>query len=281
LTYRGSRAFRRIDSGKFFGRTIEAQRLSSLWLQNRLTFLSAHCAAAISTVADVHRMPAEALTSWLLTTFAGAGTSQEAIEGTARTAGQPNTVPRALEDRHLLRARGGLPVGTRRYYLVSDRLVEPIRHAQRDAPSGNDPDEYLQAAERALTTGDITLSARYAELAQLVAAEDNLILHGKARSLLGNLARGQNDLRRAEEHYRAALDLFEAAMEYAMVALILAAIGRTLIARGELDAGVEMLHAAVRRRPADMIIQTEFSAAVQELIWQLPHGNDRPGISPA
>jgi hypothetical protein len=243
--------------------------------------LSAHCAAAISTVADVHRVPAEALRSWLLTTFAGTGSSREAVEGTARTAGQPNTVPRALEDRHLLRAGGGLPAGTRSYHLVSDRLIEPIRHAQRDVPSGNDPDEYLQAAERALTMGDNTLAVRYAELAQLAAAEDNLILHGKARSLLGNLARAENDLRRAEEHYRAALDLFEAAMEYATVALILAAIGRTLIARGELDAGVEMLHAAVRRRPADMIIQTEFSAAVQELIWQLPNGNDKPGISPA
>ena len=69
-------------------------------------------------------------------------------------------------------------------------------------------------------------------------------------------------------------------MEYTMVGLLLAAIGRTLIARGELDAGVEMLHAAVRRRPADMVIQTEFSAAVQELMWELPTGNDRPGISP-
>jgi tetratricopeptide (TPR) repeat protein len=243
--------------------------------------LSAHCAAAISTVADVHHLPAEALRSWLLTTFTGVGTGQEAVEGTARTAGQPNSVPRALEDRHLLRARGVLPVGTRSYHLMSDRLIEPIRNAQRDRPSDNDPDEYLQAAERALTTGDNTLAARYAELAQLTAAEDNLILHGKAHSLLGNLASGQNDLRRAEEHYRAALGLFEAAREYAMVALLLAAIGRTLIARGELDAGIKMLLAAVRRRPADMIIQTEFSAAVQEFIWRLPTGNDGPGISPA
>jgi hypothetical protein len=243
--------------------------------------LSAHCAAAISTVASVHHVPAQVLRSWLLTTFTGIGGDHEVMEGTAWTAGQPSTVPRALEDRHLLRARGGLPAGTRFYHLISDRLIEPIRRAPGDAPSDNDPDEYLQAAERALTTGDNPLAARYAELAQLAAAEDNLILHGKARSLLGNLARGQNDLRRAEEHYRAALGLFEAAMEYATVALLLAAIGRTLIARGELDAGVEMLHAAVRRRPADMIIQTEFSAAVQELSWQLPSGNDKPGISPA
>lgn len=242
--------------------------------------LSAHCAAAISTVADVHQVPAEVLRSWLLTTFTGIGAGQEALEGTASTAGQPNSVPRALEDRHLLRARGGLPAGTRFYQLISDRLIEPIRQAQRDALPDNDPDEYLQAAERALTTGDNTLAARYAELAQFAAAEDNLILHANARSLLGNLARGQNDLRRAEEHYRAALGLFEAAMEYTMVGLLLAAIGRTLIARGELDAGVEMLHAAVRRRPADMVIQTEFSAAVQELMWELPTGNDRPGISP-
>jgi hypothetical protein len=243
--------------------------------------LSAHCAAAISTVADVHSLPADMLRAWLLNTFTAMGVGRGAAEGTTSTAGQPNTVPRALEDRYLLRSRAGTPPGTRVYHLIGDRMVEPLRRVQRDAQPDSDPDEYLRAAERALITGEILLAERYADLARLAAAEDDLILHGKARSLLGNLAFGQNDLHQAEEHYSAALDLFEAATEHEMVAVLLAAIGRTLIARGELDAGVEKLHAAVRRRPSDLIIQTEFSAAVQELSWRINARNDRPRISPA
>ena len=243
--------------------------------------LSAHCAAAISAVADVHRISVDTLRFWLLNTFIAAGEGQDASEGATRTADQPNTVPRALEDRHLLRARAGVPAGARIYRLISDRIIEPIRHAPSDRQPDSDPGEYLQAAERALTTGETRLAERYVELARLAAPETDLILHGNAHSLLGNLARGKNDLNQAEEHYRAALDLFEAAMEHAMVALLLAAIGRTLIARGELDAGIHELHAAVQRMPADMTIQTELSAAVQELSWRLSAGNSGPRVSPA
>lgn len=243
--------------------------------------LAMHCAAAIAAVADVHRIPAETVRLWVLNTFIAGGRYQDASEGVTRTAGQPNTVPRALEDRHVLRARAGVPVGARIYRLLSTRLIEPIRHAPDEFQPDIDAAQYLQAAERALTTGDAGLAARYAELARLAAPETDLILHGNALSLLGNLARGQNELAQAEGHYRAALDLFEAAREHGMVAVLLAAIGRTLIARGELDAGIRLLHAAVRRMPADLTIQTELSAAVQELSWQLSAGGGRPRISPA
>jgi hypothetical protein len=243
--------------------------------------LATHCAAAISAVADVHGIPVDKLRLWLLNTFIASGGDQGASEGETRTADQPNTVPRALEDRHLLRARAGDTVGVRIYRLLSNRLIEPIRHAPSTWRPDSDPAEYLQAAERALTTGDTKLAERYAELARRAAPETDLILHGNVYSLLGNLARGQNDLNKAEEHYCAALALFEAAMEHAMVALLLAAIGRILIARGELDAGIHQLHAAVRRTPADMTIQTELSAAVQELSWRLSAGSSRPRVSPA
>ena len=63
--------------------------------------------------------------------------------------------------------------------------------------------------------------------------------------------------------------------------LLLAAIARTLIDRGELGQGIRLLDAAVRRRPANLTIQTELSAAVQELSWQLSSGDGRPRISPA
>lgn len=243
--------------------------------------LSAHCAAAIAAVADVHRIPAEALRLWLLSTFiAPVGGCQDASEELTRTAGQPNTIPRALEDRHVLRARAGAPKGPRIYRLMSDRIIEPIRNAPDIQRRDADPDDYLLAAERALTTGDVVLAERYADLARLAAPDTDLVLHGTAFSLLGNIARGRNELMQAEKHYREALKLFEAAMEYGMVSLLLAAIGRILIGRGELDAGIRELSAAVRRRPADTTIQAEFSAAAQELGWRLNGGSSGPRISP-
>jgi Novel STAND NTPase 1 len=244
--------------------------------------LSVQCAAAISAVADVHGIPVGTLKSWLLHTFiAAAGGRQDASEGATKTAGQANAITRALEDRHLLRARAGAPPGARIYRLISDRIIEPLRHAPDNLRDEGDPGEYLLAAERALTAGDVTVAERYAELARLTAPDTDLVLHGNARSLLGNIARGRNELRQAEQHYSDALHLFETAMEYAMVSLLLVAIGRTRIARGDLLAGISALRAAVLRLPTDTTIQTELSAAVQELAWRLPGGNGQSKVSPA
>jgi len=242
--------------------------------------LSMHCAAAIAAVADVHGIPVDSLRLWLLNTFIAAGGGQSASEG-LRTAGQPNTVPRALEDRHVLRARAEVPAGARIYRLLSERLMEPIRNPRGEWQPDSDPDEYLYAAERALTMGETRLAERYAEMARLAASDTDLIRHGNAYWLLGNLARGQNDLDQAEEHYKAALALFEVATEHMKVALLLAEIGRVLIDRGELEAGIHQLHAAVRRMPSDLTIQTELSGAVQELIWRLSGRDNGPRISPA
>jgi len=243
--------------------------------------LSAYCGAAIAAVANAHDVPVPWLRSWLISTFvAPAGDRQDANEGQSRTAGLPTTVARALEDRHLLRARAGQSAASRIYRLISDRVIEPLRHAPDDIRPDDDPSGYLLAAERALTVGELRLAGRYAELARVAAPETDLVLHGSARSLLGNIAREEDEPDRAEEHYRAALDLFEAAMEYSMVALLLVAIGRTLIERGQLLAGINELHAAALRRPADTTVQTELSAAVQEFSWRLHRGDGPPNISP-
>jgi hypothetical protein len=242
--------------------------------------LSAHCGGIISAVAAIHGMTVPELRFWLVSTFvASAGGCQDVTEAALRAAGQPATVARVLEDRHLLRGRAGQSAGSRIYRFIADRVIEPLRHAPDDLPSTGDPKEHLLAGERALTAGEASLAERYAELARQAAPETDLILHGKVRSLLGNVAREQGELDQAEAHYRAAVSLFEAALQHATVALLLAAIGRTLIARGALDAGVRELAAAVRRAPTDSTIQTELSAAVQELGWRLP-GGQRPRISP-
>jgi len=240
--------------------------------------LARYCGAAITAAAVAHGIEAPLLRFWLISTFVAAtGGRLEATEGPASTAGQPTTVARALEDGHVLRASPG---ASRVYQLISDRVIEPLRHTPDDMRPDGDPGGYLLAAERALTVGELSLAGRYAELARLAAPEADLVLHGSARSLLGNISREQRELIVAETHYREALELFTAAMEHSMVALLLVAVGRILIERGDLLAGINELHAAVQRMPSDATIQTELSAAVRELGWRLP-GQNGPRVSPS
>jgi hypothetical protein len=249
--------------------------------------LARYCGVAITAAALAHGIQVPWLRFWLISTFvATAGGRLDAAEGAVSTAGLPTTVARALEDGHLLRARaeppGGAataPAASRVYQLISDRVIEPLRHTPDDLSPDGDSAGYLLAAERALTVGELSLAARYAELARVAASETDLMLHGSARSLLGNIAREERELARAETHYREALGLFTAAMEHSMVALLLVAIGRILIERGDLLAGINELHAAVQRMPSDATIQTELSAAVRELGWRLP-GQNGPRVSP-
>ena len=247
--------------------------------------LARYCGVAITAAALAHGIQVPWLRFWLISTFvATAGGRLDAAEGAVSTAGLPTTVARALEDGHLLRARAAPPeeaaTAARVYQLISDRVIEPLRHTPDDLSPDGDSAGYLLAAERALTVGELSLAARYAELARVAASETDLVLHGSARSLLGNIAREERELARAEAHYRDALGLFTAAMEHSMVALLLVAIGRILIERGDLLAGINELHAAVQRMPSDATIQTELSAAVRELGWRLP-GQNGPRVSPS
>jgi hypothetical protein len=240
--------------------------------------LTRYCGAAITAAALAHGIQVPFLRFWLISTFiAAAGGRQDAAEEAVSTAGLPTTVARALEDGHVLRARA--VSASRVYQLISDRVIEPLRHTPDDMQPDRDPAGYLLAAERALTVGELGLAGRYAELARLAAPDADLLLHGSARSLLGNIAREERQLRQAEAHYREALGLFTAAMEHSMVALLLVAIGRILIERGDLLAGINEMHAAVLRMPSDATIQTELSAAVRELGWRLP-GQNGPRVSP-
>lgn len=241
-----------------------------------------YCGAAITAAALAHGVQAPLLRFWLISTFvAPTGGRLEAAEEAAASAGMEATVARALEDGHVLRARAGpgAASASRVYRLISDRVIEPLRRTPDGMAPDADPAGYLLAAERALTLGDLGLAVRYAELAAQAAPDTDLVLHGRARSLLGNIAREASELRQAEEHYRAALDLFTAAMEHSMVALLLVAIGRILIERGDLLTGINQLRAAVQRMPSDATIQTELSAAVRELGWRLP-GPNGPRVTP-
>ncbi|HTU72386.1 MAG TPA: hypothetical protein VMG38_02605, partial [Trebonia sp.] len=126
--------------------------------------LTEHSGQVIASVADDHDLPVTRLRSWLVTTFiTEQGRQGTAYEGPVATAGMPNTVARALEDRHLLSAE--LRSGSRWYQLLTPRLIDPLLHVADELPSPTGALDHLSAAERALARGDITAAERYAQAA--------------------------------------------------------------------------------------------------------------------
>jgi tetratricopeptide (TPR) repeat protein len=223
-------------------------------------------------VADDHDLSAGRLRSWILSNFVTEhGTLDTAYEGPAHTAGLPNAVARALEDRHLLTAQWR--VGSRWYELLSDRLIEPLRRAHDEWAPAAQPAEYLRAARRALAFGALDAAERYAQATLRASMEADYRLRAEAESMLGNLAFEQEKAAAAECRYRNAARLFEAARDTAAVAGQLAAVGQMLLAQGHLADAVNELRAAVERTPNDAVIQTELGRAM----WQ--HGDGRGAVA--
>jgi len=226
--------------------------------------LAGYCSAVIASVAASHDIERERLRVWLVDTFVtAAGDRKEAPEGSTETAGQPKTVARTLEDRYLLRAHAEQAPGSRLYRLISDRLIEPLRQADDDEASlAEDPVEYLEAAERALNTGELGLAEKYAARVLSVAPDTALRWHAEARSMLGNLAYEQRQFEQAAEQYLLAAELFEAAGDTMAVVRLQAARGRALIDGGLLAEGLSQLSAALNRAASGS------GATVQlEVIW--------------
>jgi tetratricopeptide (TPR) repeat protein len=226
--------------------------------------LSTHCSRVVTAVADELGLSAARLRSWLIRTFVTeSGTPDTAYEGRAGTAGMPNEVLRALEDRHLLSSERRSAL--RWYQLLGECLIEPLRHASVEQPSPVDPVGYLLAAARALTLGELELAQRYGEEILRTTHEGEFQLRAEANSLLGNLAYERGKPAEAEVRYRGAAELFEAAGNPAAAARQLAAVGQTLLAQGHISDAVDELKAAVRRLPNDLVVQAELAWA----FWQL------------
>jgi tetratricopeptide (TPR) repeat protein len=231
------------------------------------TILAAHCGRVIAAVADDHDLPTPRLRSWLIRTFLTEfNTLGNAYEGMTHTAGMPNAVVRALEDRHLLGAERRS--GSRWYELLSDRLAAPLRSSAQQPPLPVAPAEYLRAAERALTLGELDLADHFAEEALRTAPAGDLRLRAEAESLLGNFSYERGKPADAEAHYRVAAGLFEAVRDTGAAARQLAAVGQMLLAQERLADAVEELRAAADRLPNDSAVQTELGWA----LWQLGQG---------
>jgi tetratricopeptide (TPR) repeat protein len=208
--------------------------------------LTAYCGMVMAQIADDHDLPTKRLISWLLGTFVTEiGTRGKAYEGATTTAGRPNA-------------------GSRWYELLSDRLIQPLRMAGEVRPDAPAVGDYLSAAGRALTLGQLDLAERYVEEVLRTPSGAGPRPHAEAYSLLGNLACEREKPKDAEIRYRKAARMFAAAGESRAVAYQLAAVGQMLLAQGRITDAAEELQAAVARLPNDLVVQTELA----EAMWQ-------------
>jgi tetratricopeptide (TPR) repeat protein len=233
------------------------------------------CGSVIAQVADDHDLPAQRVTSWLLSNFVtDEGTRNKKREGPNATAGMPSTMLRALEDDYLLRAR---PDSSSRWYeLLSDRVIEPLRKvgkADDVRRSLVTPEDHLCAAGHALTLGELDLAKRYAEESLRAPLESSVRLHAQAYSLLGNLEYERDKPEKAEKHYRAAMRLFGVVGDNRAVVGQLAAVGQTLLLQGRVREAVDELYVAVQRMPNDLTVKTQLALA----LWQ--YGDGRAAVA--
>jgi tetratricopeptide (TPR) repeat protein len=240
--------------------------------------LAEFCNQALTAVSEDHDLPVTELRSWLQRTFVTElGTRDTAYEGLTQTAGMPNAVVRALEDRHVLKAE--LRSGARWYELQHDRLIKPIQQADAETlPHGTEPpaqtsaEEYLRAAELALVSGELAVAEKHAEEALRACSPADVRIRAEIESFLGNIAHERGRPEGAAEHYRTAARLFEALQDTLAVGQLLAAIGQSLLAQGRRNEAVDELRAAVTRVPNDLTVQTE-------LAWALWHsGHPRAAV---
>ncbi|HKR50185.1 MAG TPA: tetratricopeptide repeat protein [Pseudonocardiaceae bacterium] len=228
--------------------------------------LTDFCGRVLITIADDHGLHATELRSWLQRTFVTElGRRNTVAEDLKETAGMPNAVVRALENRHILKAERRS--GSRWYELQHDRLIEPIRRMDDTVlrlPPQVRPAEYLRTAAEALAAGELALAEEQAERALYASADTDLRLRAEAESFLGNIAHERGEPTQAEAHYRAAAPLFEVLQDTPTVARTLAAIGQSVLAQGRRAEAMDELRAAVERVPNDLTVQTE-------LAWTLWH----------
>jgi tetratricopeptide (TPR) repeat protein len=216
--------------------------------------LTAYFSAVVAEVADDHGLSSKRLRAWLLSEFiTERGTLGNAYEGVSTTAGMPNAVARALEDRHLLAARP--QSGGRWYELLCDRLIQPLRELDDARPAPGPPEDHLRAAERALTLGDLDLAERHALEVTRRPEEAGHRLLAEAYSLLGNVSYEREKPEEAEERYRKAMEHSDATRNSRAVALQLASVAQTLLAQGHVSAAAEALRAAASRMPNDLVIR--------------------------
>ncbi|MGH8905185.1 MAG: tetratricopeptide repeat protein [Egibacteraceae bacterium] len=229
--------------------------------------LAEFCARMVTEVAGEYQILEQELHEWLERIFiTELGTRGVAYEGSSMTGGMPNSIARALEDRHILKSEWRSR--SRWYELQHDRLIESIQQARRphviaaETFFGVSPDDYLRIAESALSDGELKLAEKHAKEALRMCSDYDARTRAEAESFLGNIAFQAGKLDMAERHYQQAAQHFETLQDLAAVGRLLTAIGQLLLARGSYLAALNLLQAAVTRLPGDQTVRVMLARAL-------------------
>ena len=164
-------------------------------------------------------------------------------EGLHETAGMPNTVARALEDRHVLRAE--YRINSRWYELQHDRLISAIRRPES-------PEASLDQARRALKEGRWDVARELADAAARMAEIDDTWVQAEVQAILGEVDAALGDVKSAERRYDEAIATFVLRQQFDKVAEVLTAKGTAPARPGRVRRGggtaQERAHLGVGRR---------------------------------
>lgn len=248
--------------------------------------LTAFTTDAVDDVAEQHQVPAGRLWEWLEIAFVtDHGTRNVAYQGIDTTAGMPNPVARAFEERRILRSERRS--GSVWFELLHDGLIEPVRAGRRRAVESGaaiDPTEkaasYLQMAESALDYGMSPLAEEFAAHALLASADapgtlaEVMSLLGKLVGLQGRAEVGERAdelYATAEDHYRKAAELFEAEQKVRAVAQVLASLGGLFRERGRyadalsvMQSAVSRMRGSVTQMPGDIDLHIDLARAFND-----------------
>ncbi|GAB3989750.1 hypothetical protein GCM10029978_115690 [Actinoallomurus acanthiterrae] len=217
--------------------------------------------AAVAAVAAAFDRDAARLCAWVARTFVSPDGTPRAVAPTD----VPHTLLDALTDRWVLRVRTG--DGPRRYTPHGDRILRPLVRLARRAddldPPLVTPAERLRAALDALADGDPARAEHQARQAAESPARDVDAEIG-AHTILGDIAFARGDLAQAQDAYQRAVMLLETRRDQAAVGVMLAAIGRVSLRRGDAAGGLSLLRSAVARLPADRTMKTELARALAD-----------------
>ncbi|GAA0847886.1 tetratricopeptide repeat protein [Streptosporangium amethystogenes subsp. fukuiense] len=220
-------------------------------------FLTGFCERMLAQVAAESGVTSSEIRSWLRRTFVTEhGTRNTVYEGLRETAGMPNAIAEALEDRHLL--RGEHRLGIRWYELQHDRLIGSVRQSQH-------PATYLDDARAALARRSWETARGLAEEAVRASGPGETWVRAEALVVLGEVAAVGGEVESARHLLEEAADVFATLQRFNGVASALTAEGRLWLAQGQYARAVEQLRAALSWVPNDLPAQL----ALGEALWHL------------
>lgn len=205
----------------------------------------------------------ERLRNWIESTFITEhGTRGSTSRGSMETAGLPNAVVDALEQRLVLTIE--YRAQSIWYQLSQDRMIIPVREANRVWRSQHDIDAISEpapatpmalrtAAEVARAEGNFGTAYRFVQRAVDAYRDSSDYRHlAYALVLKGDIALSEGDLTSAEESFQEALSTFSAVDDSNLTARILSALANVHFSAGDYGTAAELQRQAIDMRPTDV-----------------------------